>query len=84
MELLKHVLPGSESLVVAALSQYRRKDVARDDIADALILSATATAPKASLRTVPDTPELDSMGRPMEMVYSIAMSLSVALHHREI
>ena len=84
MELLKRVLPGSEPLVVAALSQCRRKDVARDDIADALILSATATAPEASLRTVPDTPELDSMGLPMEMVYSIAMSPRVALHHREI
>jgi len=49
---------------------YRRSEVARDDIVDALVVAATAAVPDASLRTVPFIPEHDSKRLPMEMVYS--------------
>lgn len=70
MALLERVFPGCEELVRATLGRYRRKDVARDDIADALVLAATASAPDAALKTIPAHPDYDARGLPMEMVYS--------------
>lgn len=77
MEVLERVLPGSSDLANAALARYRRSDVARDDIVDALVLAATASAPDGALRTVPGIPEYDSRRLPMEMVYP-AINLSEA------
>src|SRR5262249_23282406 len=49
------------------LSAYHRKDVARDDILDALVALVTATL---ELRTLPEVAEVDTEGLPMEIVYS--------------
>lgn len=70
MAVLAEVLPGAEEMAAEALGRFRRKDVARDDIADALVLAATAATPLAGLRTVPAEPNCDSRGLPMEMVYA--------------
>jgi len=70
MAVLEQLLPGCGEVVRSALSRYRRKEVLRDDMVDALVLAATAAAPDSTLRTVPATPERDSRGLPMEMVYS--------------
>lgn len=60
--------PGIEASVEQALSSYARKVVAADDILDAAVCAVTAKMPEY-WRTVPDTPELDSLGLPMEIVY---------------
>jgi Uncharacterized conserved protein len=39
-----------------------------DDILDALGLAAVARLPDTALATVPETPEIDPLGLPMEMV----------------
>jgi predicted RNase H-like nuclease len=67
--ILKSLLPKSESVVNAALGKYRRSDVARDDILDALILAVTGFAAKGKLSTIPERPEKDVSGLTMEIVY---------------
>ncbi len=69
MALLEAHLPGAAEIASQVLRNYLRKDVARDDIADALAALVTAMAPMGVKRTVPETPEQDSRGLPMEMVY---------------
>ena len=69
MAILNRVLPGSDEISAAVLSRYLRKNVARDDIADALVAVATAMYPVNTLCTIPTTPESDSQELPMEMVY---------------
>lgn len=66
--LLKGLLPAAPGLVKRAMARYPRKQLARDDIVDALVGAVTAALP-GELRTLPDTPELDATGLPMEMVY---------------
>lgn len=54
-----------------ALSKYRRKDVARDDILDALVASVIAKLSfQKGLRSIPEIPEKDSQGFPMQVVYA--------------
>ncbi len=52
----------------AALNEFLRKEVARDDIVDAMAAAVTACCPD-NLRTLPAVPERDDKGLPMEMVY---------------
>jgi predicted RNase H-like nuclease len=72
LDVLNAALPGSASLAEAALARYRRKEVARDDIADALVAAVTGMQPPACRRTLPDEPPLDACGLRMEMVYGLA------------
>ena len=69
MALIKAYLPGATEMAEQVLCDYRRKDVAKDDIADALVALVTAMSPADELRTLPEKPELDSRNIPMEMVY---------------
>ena len=70
MAVLDRILPESERIAQEIMAKYLRRDVARDDIADALVALATAAAPSESISTAPLRPERDSRGLPMEMVYS--------------
>jgi predicted RNase H-like nuclease len=70
MRLLETVLPGAHAAGMEALGKFKRKEVARDDIADALVAAATASCPSSALRTLPASPARDSKGLAMEMVYS--------------
>lgn len=45
------------------------RDVADDDILDAMAAAITASTDPAALRTLPEHPTMDSRGLPMEMVY---------------
>ena len=58
-----------------ACLHWRRKEVARDDILDALVAAVTAKLGcqdnDYELRTLPDDPPKDCKGLPMEMVYTI-------------
>ena len=55
-------------VIYYSLRQYARKDVAEDDILDALVAAVTASRKEEGLLTIPDNPEFDSEGLPMEMV----------------
>ena len=58
-------------IVDQALGRYRRKDLARDDILDALVLAISARYSSGSPITVPLKTEMDKKGRPMEIVYAL-------------
>ena len=49
--------------------KYNRKEIAKDDVLDALSTAITARFGKNNLDSIPKKPELDSRGLPMEMAY---------------
>lgn len=69
MRVLQSVYPHTNDIVNHALFTYKRKEVARDDILDALSAAVTAAMGIERLVSIPETPECDSKGLPMEMVY---------------
>lgn len=70
LNVLKPLNPFVEATFQAAAQTYRRKDLARDDILDALALAITAASPSHLLVTLPDHPEKDQKNLPMEMVFT--------------
>ena len=70
LSLLKNVNMNTEQVVNEAMQTFRRKDVARDDILDALALAITAASPSETIMTIPENPELDVKGLQMEIVYT--------------
>jgi predicted RNase H-like nuclease len=69
--ILENNCPQTCSIVYQALNQFRRKDLARDDILDALALAVSARYSAKSIKTVPADPPKDKKGLPMEIVYAI-------------
>lgn len=69
LELLTQHYPPSSSIFKAAFDRYPLKEVARDDILDALALAITAFQLEGREATLPERPERDNLGLPMEMVY---------------
>ncbi|MBA7469575.1 hypothetical protein ES707_04847 [subsurface metagenome] len=69
MEVLLFVYPSAKKVVDYALQEYLRREVARDDILDAMVAAVTSSKARQGLLTVPENPEVDSKGLPMEMVY---------------
>ena len=70
-KLLQEICTFTDEIVQNALSKYRRKDVARDDILDALVASVTAKISfQRGLKSIPEIPEKDSQGLPMQIVYT--------------
>lgn len=68
MSVLARYYPNSRGIVDMAMQHYKRAEVARDDIVDALVGAVTARN-AMQLLSFPDTPEIDEMGLPMEIVY---------------
>lgn len=68
-QLLKGYLNQTDEVIDRALNQFRRNQVARDDIADAFIGALTALMHN-QISTLPNVPEIDVYGLPMEMVYA--------------
>ncbi len=66
------VYPDSEAIFKCAEQKYLRKDVARDDILDALVAAVTAYKGGRGLKSIPEVSEFDSHGLPMEMVYFLS------------
>jgi len=64
----KHFKPTMD-IIGESLSRYYRKEVAKDDILDALVGAITAKEVH-QLYSLPASPELDAKGIKMEMVYS--------------
>lgn len=69
LDLLRKLDQRTDSMVDAALRGYLRKDVAKDDILDALVAALTADGDIAELRSFPAEPQRDAEGLLMEMVY---------------
>lgn len=53
----------------AATEQIKHGEISTDDLIDAFVVALTARGDDAGLRTVPETPERDAEGLPMEIVY---------------
>ena len=70
LSLLKIVIANAEQIFDEAVQTFRRKDVAKDDILDALALAITAASPSETIITIPENPELDVKDLPMEIVYT--------------
>jgi predicted RNase H-like nuclease len=69
-QVLRGVCSFIDDLVSYALEKNRGK-VAEDDIIDALAAAVTASRSICRLSFVPDSPEIDSMGLPMQMAYYV-------------
>ena len=66
LDVLTRFFPGAGSLYERAASFWPRKDLAPDDILDALVLAVSATLP---MGRVPETVPKDAYGLPMQIVY---------------
>ncbi|MFH5182325.1 DUF429 domain-containing protein [Paenibacillus sp. TAB 01] len=72
-ERLSHIsrlFPEAPEVVACAMERFRRKDAARDDIVDALVLAAAAWSGGGRLEQVPAEPEYDACGLPMRIVFA--------------
>ncbi len=77
-QLLARYFPQAPTLIDQALTRYRRREVARDDIVDALVNLVLASTPEAGLRTVPADPARDSLGLAMAIVYRLDAGMTEA------
>ncbi len=59
----------SDMIAEEALGRWLRKEVARDDILDALVAAVSAELGREGYKTVPKNPPTDALGLPMEIVY---------------
>lgn len=69
IEVLRKHFPEVDGLFDAACRAFRRKDLARDDVLDALVVAVSARGGYGACDTVPVTPPQDATGLPMEIVY---------------
>ena len=69
IKVLQSYHSATEEIVQHSLQNYRRQEVAKDDILDALVAAITAFAGLNALVSVPDPPESDEGGLPMQMLY---------------
>ena len=65
---LQKVWPKSAAIYNEAVEEFKRKDLGRDDILDALVLAVTAMVSHNKLKSVAPV-EYDQHGLPMEIVY---------------
>jgi predicted RNase H-like nuclease len=71
LSVIRKVYDECNEPVDDALQKYKRSDLNKDDILDALVASVTARCGFNSLKTIPVAPEYDEIGLPMEMVYCL-------------
>ena len=69
LKLLQSIYPQSETILNHTLSNYLRKEVKRNDVLDGLCGAVTAMIGRENLSSIPNQPEKDPEGLPMEMVY---------------
>lgn len=68
LEVLEACWPGAEAAADEVRRLFRGKEVAWDDIVDAMVAAATGRA--NALNSLPAQPPADSMGLPMRMVWA--------------
>ena len=66
---LQRIEPRTQAIFEDACGKFPRKQVAKDDILDALAAAVTAQQGFGRLRTLPESPPMDRNGLSMEMVY---------------
>lgn len=71
---LQSVYSNTDEIINYALDIYRREEVAKDDILDALSAAVTAMLGARELVSIPERPEFDSRGLHMEIVYILRHS----------
>lgn len=69
LDILRRYVNDINEVYEGVLRKYLRKEVARDDIVDALILALTAREGGKGLKSLPDQPERDEAGMPMAIWY---------------
>jgi predicted RNase H-like nuclease len=69
LAVLERYFPDCHSLFEQASSEYLRRQVAYDDIIDAMVCAVTAQSGYGKYLTVPKKPDRDRIGLPMQMVY---------------
>ena len=69
LQLLERRYPGSRRIAASALGMITRKAAGGDDVIDALAAAVTGKLGRGSYRSLPEHPERDSTGLPMEIVY---------------
>jgi len=74
LALLRRFFPETDALFEESTARYRRKQAARDDIIDALVLAVSAKFGGGSCLTMPASPPLDAAGLPMGIVYCLPAS----------
>ena len=67
LEVLRRWLPTTDEIYEDALGSYLRKNVARDDILDALAAAVAGYRSHGKMTNVPEPPEIDPTGLPMRM-----------------
>lgn len=68
LALLREKLPYTDTIYQEAMESFPRKILASDDILDAMILALSARYPE-HLNALPENPEPDETGLPMEIVF---------------
>jgi predicted RNase H-like nuclease len=81
---LRTVCQLTDAIFETAFSKYRRKEVAKDDILDALAAAITAKRGyENGFEYVPSNPETDSKGLKIQMVYSGIKSTKYKVSERK-
>ena len=68
MRILKLVEPRAEQMIAVAFLTHGGFEAVRDDVVDAFVAAICARA-AGNLKTLPEKPEIDPRGLPMEMAY---------------
>jgi predicted RNase H-like nuclease len=71
LAVLSRYRPDAETIFQEARTGWLKKDLANDDILDALVGAVVASHPDW-LVSLPTVPEEDDVGLPMEMVYAVS------------
>ncbi|MCL6593222.1 MAG: DUF429 domain-containing protein [Alicyclobacillus sp.] len=71
LSLLQKFFPWAGEIWAEALATFRRREVSRDDILDAMAAAVTGLLGGGRLKTLPPSPESDVRGLAMEIVYFI-------------
>jgi predicted RNase H-like nuclease/catechol 2,3-dioxygenase-like lactoylglutathione lyase family enzyme len=81
IKLVQTFYPGAAQFVDAAMKAFKRREVQRDDIVDALVEAVAGKI--GTFATLPSTPEFDARGLPMQIVYALRPGL-IRVHHVQI
>ena len=71
LHVLQQYLAGGHALFEQACHDFLRREVARDDIIDAMVCAVTARLCYGAYRTLPTNPVTDGQGLPMQIVYCL-------------
>lgn len=72
LKILRNYEESAFRLFNEAISKYKRADLKKDDVLDAMCLAITANQVSEDVRTVPENPIKDSLGIEMGIYYPIA------------